>query len=177
MLSLHGKNHTHRIQKNDMCELREEVEQLRMENESLKEELSQMRKSEEELKYEVMRAKEEVYGTKLKYDRIEYECAKMTEKVDKYAHKIKELYEQLIEEKKKHAGTDTAMSRMRSAVSPSARSNKSTSLYYRQLEKEGERDYYSSLAQLQRQEHLERNQMAWSVEHSPGQTLGIPHSR
>ena len=30
LLSLHGRNHTHRIQQEDMCELREEVEQLRM---------------------------------------------------------------------------------------------------------------------------------------------------
>ena len=55
-----------------------------------------MKKNEEDLKYQVMRAKEEVYANKLKFDRMEYECAKMEEKVEKYSRKIKELFEQLI---------------------------------------------------------------------------------
>ena len=51
-----------------MSELREEVEQLRMENESLKEELKNYKNNERELKYELMKAEEEKYSAKQKFD-------------------------------------------------------------------------------------------------------------
>lgn len=74
----------------------------------------------------------------------ERDCEKLEEKLKKYAEKIKELFENLIYEKRKNVGLDPNISKLRMVFSPS-NSSISNSLNFRKFERQGEDDYLNSV--------------------------------
>lgn len=74
----------------------------------------------------------------------ERDCEKLEEKLKKYAEKIKELFENLIYEKRKNVGLDPNISKLRMVFSPS-NSSISNSLNLRKFERQGEDDYLNSV--------------------------------
>lgn len=103
----------------------------------------------------------------------------MEDKNNKYASKIKELFETLIEEKKKKVGLNDS-AKLNLVFSPSSKSANSYKFPFHQYEKQGELDYYKSIEQNHRfgyqsnklEEYPSENDERVNIYHSQGGYVG-----